>query len=108
MFQKNPVNGFWYSLRSDKDRVSTLIQGLGSYILDVWLLNIFYLAGQRSLEVMLLGQFHDEVIIEIPKGLEEEYKALLKDAMEKVNKQLKLNRELACDIQFGNNYSEIH
>ena len=50
----------------------------------------------------------DEVIIEIPKGLEEEYKALLKDAMEKVNKQLKLNRELACDIQFGNNYSEIH
>ena len=60
MFQKNPVNGFWYSLRSDKDRVSTLIQGLGSYILDVWLLNIFNLAEQRSLEVMLLGQFHKQ------------------------------------------------
>lgn len=60
MFQKNPVNGFWYSLRSDKDRVSTLIQGLGSYILDVWLLNIFNIAEQRGLEVMLLGQFHKQ------------------------------------------------
>lgn len=58
MFQRNPVNGFWYSLRSDKDRVSTLIQGLGSYILDIWLFNIFRLAEKQSLDVMLLGQFH--------------------------------------------------
>lgn len=50
----------------------------------------------------------DEVIIEIPKGMEEAYKELLQSAMACVNKQLKLNRDLACDIQFGDTYAEIH
>jgi len=33
MWLKNPVSGFWYSLRSDKDRFSTLNQGTGVYCL---------------------------------------------------------------------------
>lgn len=108
MWQKNPVNGFWYSLRTDKDKFSTLIQGLGSYILDIWLYNVFKIGKKRDLKVTLLGQFHDEIILEVPIGQEEEYRALVKDAIGCVNRQLKLNRDLDCDVQFGSNYSEIH
>ena len=58
MWQKNPINGFWYSLRTDKDRVSTLLQGTGAYVLDIWLFHANRLAKQRKLNFKLLGQFH--------------------------------------------------
>jgi len=34
--------------------------------------------------------------------------AILKDAVAKVNDELKLNRELDCSVDFGKDYSEIH
>jgi len=34
MWLLNPISKFWYSLRSDKDKFSTLNQGTGSYIFD--------------------------------------------------------------------------
>ncbi len=58
MWQRNPINGFWYSLRGDKDRFSTLIQGSGAYTLDLWLFHIKRLAEKRNLPFVLLGQFH--------------------------------------------------
>jgi DNA polymerase I-like protein with 3'-5' exonuclease and polymerase domains len=107
-WQINPINKMWYSLRSDKDRFSTLIQGTGSYILDLWLYHAERLAKQRGLRWHLLGQMHDELIAEVPVGEESAYRNLVSDAIGKVNEQLKLNRELACDINFGNRYSDIH
>lgn len=107
-WQINPINKMWYSLRSDKDRFSTLIQGTGAYILDLWLYHGERLAKQRGLDWTLVGQFHDELILEIPVGEEDVYKQLVADALDKVNQQLKLNRELACDIKFGDRYSDIH
>lgn len=107
-WQINPINKMWYSLRSDKDRFSTLIQGTGSYILDLWLYHAERLAKQRGLTWVLVGQFHDELVLEIDEDKEEESRQLIADALEKVNQQLKLNRELACDIKFGDRYSDIH
>lgn len=107
-WQLNPINKMWYSLRSEKDRFSTLIQGTGAYILDLWLYHAERLAKQRGLQWKLLGQMHDELIAEVPDGEEETYRQLVSDAIGKVNEQLKLNRELACDINFGDRYSDIH
>jgi hypothetical protein len=107
-WQLNPINKMWYSLRSDKDRFSTLIQGTGAYTLDLWLYHCERLAKQRGLQWKLLGQMHDELIAEVPEGEEDVYRQLVADAMGKVNDQLKLNRELACDINFGERYSDIH
>ncbi len=50
----------------------------------------------------------DEIILEFDENMAEEYKQLINDGMDQVNQQLKLNRELACDVQCGKNYSEIH
>lgn len=107
-WQLNPINKMWYSLRSDKDRFSTLIQGSGAYILDLWLYHVERLAKQRGLPYVALGQFHDEMILELDEGMEKVYHELVADGLQKVNDQLKLNRELACDIKFGKRYSDIH
>ena len=58
----NPVSKFWYSLRTEKDRFSTLNQGTGVYCFDVWIKNFMKVRPQ------LTGQMHDEVILTIKKG----------------------------------------
>lgn len=109
MWQQNPVNKFWYSLRTEKDRFSTLCQGTGAYVFDIWCNNIIKICETRyGRSPMLLGQFHDELILEVRKGHRELWINLLNEAMDVTNKELKLNRDCACDVQFGDNYSEIH
>ena len=51
---------------------------------------------------------HDEIILCIKEGSREEIEKLLQDAISKTNRQLKLNRELGVDVQFGNSYAKIH
>lgn len=98
----NPVSGFWYSLRHEKDRFSTLNQGTGVYCFDTWICNF------RKKRPQLTGQMHDEVILCIKKGYRKQAEKLLRDAIEETNKQLKLNRELDISVQFGDRYSDIH
>lgn len=109
MWQQNPVNGFWYSLRSDKDRFSTLCQGTGAYVFDIWCNNIIEICNERwGMDPKLSGQFHDELILQVRKGNQDLWRDLLNEAMARTNKQLKLNRDCACDVQFGATYAEIH
>ena len=81
----NPVSRFWYSLRSEKDRFSTLNQGTGVYCFDTWIETFLMKRPQ------LTGQFHDEVILEIKKGNREKCVKLLKNAIKHVNEKLQLN-----------------
>jgi len=56
----------------------------------------------------IVGQFHDESINLVKKGDEQQHKLKLVSAINKLNKELKLNVDLGIDVQFGNKYSEIH
>jgi len=98
----NPVSRFWYSLRTDKDRFSTLNQGTGVFCFDMWIYNF------RQIRPQITGQMHDEVILTVKKGHRDEVTKLLKDAIALTNTQLKLNRDLDVDVQFGDSYAEIH
>lgn len=102
MWLFNPISKFWYSLRSDKDRFSTLNQGSGVYAFDMWIRNFMEVRWQ------LTGQMHDEIILTVKKGNREAAERLLRDAIDKTNDQLKLNRDLDIDVQFGDSYAEIH
>lgn len=102
MWLFNPVSRFWYSLRYEKDIFSTLNQGTGVYCFDTWIKHF------RSRRSQLTGQMHDEVILCIKKGNREKCKELLQWAIKETNEELKLNRELEIDIQFGNSYADIH
>ena len=98
----NPVSGFWYSLRSEKDRFSTVNSSTGVYCFDTWIKAVFERRRQ------ITAQFHDEIVLEIKKGHREAAEALVRDAIRDVNDKLKLNILLDVGVQFGDNYSEIH
>tara|TARA_B100001063_G_scaffold227047_1_gene237143 strand:- start:17976 stop:18521 length:546 start_codon:yes stop_codon:yes gene_type:complete len=99
---KNPLSGFWYSLRSDKDRFSTLNQGSGVYCFDSWVMEV------KKKGVPVIGQMHDEIICLIKKGKQTKCEAALKDAIIKVNQKLNMNRELDISVDFGDSYADIH
>jgi hypothetical protein len=102
MWLYNPVSRFWYSLRSDKDRFSTLNQSTGVYCFDSWLMYC------RGLELKTIGQFHDEVIVLVKEGEEQTTQRKMEAAIDLLNEELQLNVPLGIDVQFGKTYADIH
>jgi len=98
----NPVSGFWHSLRSDKDRFSTLNQSTGVYCFDSWVMYC------RGFMLKTIGQFHDEVIVLTKEGEEEDTENKMQAAIDLLNDELQLNVPLGIDVQFGNTYADVH
>lgn len=107
----NPVSKFWYTLREEKDRFSTVVQSTGAYCFDLW---VFFILQERP---QLTADFHDEIILTVKKGYswkgpDNKFHGpivdFLRDCLKKVNDTLKLNVLLDIDVQFGERYSEIH
>jgi hypothetical protein len=109
MWLYNPVSRFWYSLRIEKDKFSTLNQGTGVYCFDTWVSCV------RAKGIKLVGQFHDEIIFRLPKYDNHPVnpdRILVRDklntAIEETNNKLNLNVPLKISIDFGDNYAQIH
>lgn len=104
MWLLNPVNGFWYSIRNEKDIFSTLNQGTGAYVFDCWL-KYMMMEG-----VIPFLQYHDEklTLVKREKGAREKHRNIINRSMDKVNDALKLNVEISVDVQFGLNYGQVH
>lgn len=102
MWLYNPVSGFYYSLRYEKDKFSTLNQGTGVYCFDSWLRKV------RSKGIKVMLQYHDEIGFKVKKGEEEVSEKALKDSIMELNQEIKLNVPLGVSVQFGPNYSDIH
>ena len=100
MWLLNPVNKFWYSLRFDKDRFSTLNQGTGSYCFDM------YMAASRAYGMKMCMQWHDEGEFHVKD--QEVTTDTLNKAIAWVNRKVKLNVPLGIDIKYGLDYAEVH
>ena len=98
----NPISGFWYSLRYEKDKFSTLNQSTGVYCFDTWL-KYCVVAGLKS-----IGQFHDEAIFLVKEGCQGWTTLCVEEAMKATNKELKLNVTLSTTPEYGDNYAQIH
>lgn len=106
----NPLNGFCYSLRTTKDRFSTLAQGTGSFIFDMWVDNVLESMQSKWGKKSLQAEFHDEFVVtfkDTPK-LRAAMEKITLDAIAKVNLDFKLRRGMGCDVQMGVNYAGIH
>lgn len=102
MWLLNPVSNLWYSVRSERDIFSTLNQGTGAFVFDVWLM---YMIEDGIIPFL---QYHDEMVALVRKGDEERARGIVEEAMERVNDLLKLNVTISVDVQFGKNYAEVH
>lgn len=98
----NPISKFWYSLRAEKDRVSTLIQGTAVYVFDLWIGNL------RQESVKISFQIHDEFTTEVIKDEVQRIREVINNSIDKINKELQLNVVISCDIKQGSNYTEVH
>lgn len=110
-WQWNPVSKLWYYLKTKKDRFSTLCQGTGAFVFDIWISQLFKICKERyGREPMMNGQFHDEIILTLKEGEAHQklWKALVLEAIDKANEILQMRKEIACDIQFGPTYAHIH
>lgn len=110
MYQWNPYSKMWYYLKTEKDSFSTLVQGSGSYLLDLWLKcidNIKVRDGIKD-ELKLCMNVHDEQLQEYQSLTDEYVKGIFQEALDIVNKTLKVEIPFGCDTQFGTKYSEIH
>lgn len=99
---KNPVSGFFHSLRFEKDIFSTLNQSTGVYCFDTWV------AYCQQMDVEILMQIHDEILVECDVADKEATAEKLHKAMEKTNEKVKLNVTLSVDVQYGGNYADVH
>lgn len=110
MWLVNPVNGFCYSLRKEADRFSTLAQGTGSYLFDMWIDNILEGMQEEFKTKRLTASFHDEYISTFRDSERNRMtmERITHEALEVVNDKYLLRRRLGCDVQFGERYSEIH
>ena len=110
MYQWNPYSKMWYYLKTEKDSFSTLVQGSGSYLLDLWLKcidNIKVRDGIKD-ELRLCMNIHDEQLQEYQSLTDEYVKDIFQEALDMVNKTLKVKIPFGCDTQMGGKYSEIH
>jgi len=102
MWLQNPVNMYWYSVRCEKDIFSTLNQGTGSFVFDMWL------KFMNTRGIFPILQYHDEKLSLSKIGHREETKSKIEDSIKQANSILKLNVEIKVDTKFGNNYAECH
>jgi len=102
MWLLNPVSGFWYSLRFEKDKFSTLNQGTGVFCFDLWVREV----RKRGIKIML--QYHDEIAFPLLEHQKDWVENQLREAIKSVNDVVKLNVPLGISVDFGVNYAKIH
>ena len=102
MWLKNPVSGFYHSLRYEKDIFSTLNQSTGVYCFDT------FVAYAKAAGVVIPMQYHDEILVECDEDQVEETEDKLQKAIQRTNEKVKLNVQLAIDYNVGKNYAEVH
>lgn len=102
MWLFNPVSKFWYSLRFEKDKFSTLNQSTAVFCFDTYVSKIY------DDGLNMCGQFHDETIILNPEGEEDMLRNKLNQFIGEVNDEIKLNVPLGISMDFNKRYSDIH
>lgn len=98
----NPISKFWYSLRAEKDRFSTLNQGTAVYCFDC------YVKHARKHGIKISLQYHDEILFKTNEETRASDTEKLKLAINDVNEELKLNVPLAISVDFGRSYADCH
>jgi DNA polymerase-1 len=80
------------------------IQSLASSVVNRACINLTKQFKQNNLEAIIVGQIHDEVLVECPDSEISKVKSLMKECLETV---MKLDVPLRAEPVSGKNYSEV-
>ena len=100
----NPVSKFWYYLRNDKDKFSVVNQSTAVFCFNMW---VYFVTKRVGFPIT---QTHDDLMLRVKDDdkVADETMIKIKEAMDDVNKHLKLNVLLGCEVQSGYTFSETH
>ena len=98
----NDIVNIWFELRSDKDKFSSLNQGLGSVIFYNWVKEM----RREGVEITL--NMHDEVQIRSLTDEVDKTKDTALKSIDVVNKKFKLTVPIKIDISVGDSYGSTH
>lgn len=98
----NPISKFWYYLRNEKDKFSVINQSSAVYCFNIWVYNC------TKAGIWPVTQSHDDQLYIVDENKADETVAIINNAMEKVNEQIRLNVRLDCETQTGSNVAETH
>lgn len=98
----NPISRFFYYVRNTKDIFSVINQSSAVYCFNMWVWNC------TNLGIFPVMQSHDDSLYIVKEENMQKTVDIIDEAMRRVNRQLKLSVELACETQVGDNVSETH
>jgi hypothetical protein len=89
-------------LRSEKDRLSAVIQSTGDFITHLWAKNVIEVSDCMTMI------YHDQLDLIVKKGYRKGIEKMLRDGINKVNRQLKLHVPMDISVSFADKFSEAH
>jgi ACT domain-containing protein len=98
----NPISKFWYFCRDVRNVFSVINQSSAVYCFNMWVYNC------TKQGIWPVTQSHDDQLYIVKEEDAERVQGIILKAMDKVNKQLKLNVKLDCETQTGKNVAETH
>mgnify|MGYP000055851705 CR=1 FL=1 len=102
------IDGRQIVVRHPHASINTLIQGSSAVLMKRWFMNTASIMSLKNTGARLVAMVHDEMVIECSKESIDSVSECVKIAISQVNKEYNLRCKLDCDVQIGNNWSEIH
>ena len=102
------LDGRVLRVRSGHASLNTLIQGSGAVLMKKWFMYVDYHLRRRQADAKIVAMVHDELVIESDAKDVDLAKDCVILSIRQTNKAYKLRCQLDCDVQIGNNWSEIH
>lgn len=102
------LDGRVLRVRSGHASLNTLIQGSSAVLMKKWFMYVDYHLRRRRADAKIVAMVHDELVIESDAKDVDLARDCVILSIRQVNKAYKLRCQLDCDVQIGNNWSEIH
>ena len=102
------IDGRVLRVRSGHASLNTLIQGSSAVLMKKWFMYVDHHLRTRKIRSKIVAMIHDELVLESDeKDVDAATESVIL-SISQVNKAYDLRCKLECDVQVGNNWSEIH
>ncbi len=102
------LDGRVLRVRHPHASLNTLIQGSSAVLMKKWFLNTARMLIKRETCAEVVAMVHDEMVIESPEKSVDTVSDCAKLSIVQVNNEYNLRCPLECDVEIGNNWSEVH